>query len=121
MRNTSVAILAAVALLLVTNPALSQDDVPITRDCVVRAAAPSGMQTANELPDVVAVFSSGLRPGTRVTVGLMDNQKLKGELVGVRDGRLLLRADRDRATTLRIPLSAVHSVKVRNGGRIERP
>lgn len=121
MRNTSVAILAALALLAVTSPARSQDDVPDTRDCTVRPAALSGMQAASELPDVVAVFISSVRVGTRVTVGLMDNQKLKGEFLGVQDGRLLLRADRDRATTLRIPFLAIHSVKVKSGGAIERP
>lgn len=121
MRNTSMAILAALALLAVTSPAVSQDDVPSTPDCAVRPAAPSAMQAANELPDVVAVFINSVRPGTRVTVGLMDNQKLKGAFLGVQDGRLLFRADRDRATILRIPFPAIHSVKVRSGGTVERP
>jgi hypothetical protein len=51
----------------------------------------------------------------------MDNQKLKGEFLGVDDGRMLFRADRDRSVTLRLSLSAIHSIKVRNGGAIARP
>lgn len=110
MCKTSVAVLAALVL---SAPAAAgsgqrQAFVPILINATVQR-------------DVVFVFASGLREGTRVTVGLMDNQKLKGEFRGVRDGRLLLRADRDRSITLPIAFSAIHSIKVHRGGSIERP
>jgi hypothetical protein len=72
--------------------------------------------------DVVLAFAGELRSGQRITVRLMDNQKLKGEFAGVQDTRLLFRPDRDRTrATLLIPSRAIHSIEVHRGGAIVRP
>ena len=121
MRKTSAQILAALGMFALAAPASSQQLALASGPCPVMPSSQPTPQAAVVQPDVIAVFANGLPEGTRVTVGLMDNQKLKGVLLGVRDGRLLLRADRDRSGTLRISFWAIHSIKVREGGAIERP
>jgi hypothetical protein len=72
--------------------------------------------------DVVQAFAGHLHHGQRITIGLMDNQKLKGEFLGVIHDRLVLRPDRDRTGgTLPIRFRAIHSIKAQRGGQIERP
>jgi hypothetical protein len=72
--------------------------------------------------DLVLEFADDLRPGQRISVWLMDNQKLKGEFAGIEHDRLLLRLDRVRpGRTLPIRLPAIHSVSVHRGGTIVRP
>lgn len=121
MRKTSARLFAALVLFSLTAPAGSQPLRPAPSPRPGFRSSEPARQALEPPPDVIAVFTRALRPGSRVTVGLMDNQKLKGEFLGVDAGRVLFRADRDRSVTLRISLRAIHSIKVRNGGAIARP
>lgn len=121
MRKTSAEVVAALVLFALATPASGQPLAVVSQPCPVMASSQPTLKVAGRQPDVMAVFTSALRAGTRVTVGLMDSQKLKGEFLGVSDGRVLFRADRDRSVTLRIPFSAIYSIKVKHGGAIARP
>jgi hypothetical protein len=121
MRKTFAAIVATLVLFVLAVPASGRQLAAVSRPCPVLPSSQPTFQVPDGQPDVIAVFISALRERTRLTVGLMDNQKLKGEFLGVDDGRMLFRADRDRSVTLRLSLSAIHSIKVRNGGAIARP
>ena len=121
MYKTSAGVVAALTVFALAGSASGQPLMLVSRPCPVVASNQLTPQAPAVQSDVVAVFTSGLRVGTRVTVGLMDNQKLKGEFLGVRDRLLLLRTDGDRPVTLRISFSAIHSIRVRNGGAIARP
>lgn len=121
MRKRLRDILAAWFLFALAAPASGQHLAVVSNACSLTPPSRPTAQARDVQPDVVAVFTSALRPGTRVTIGLMDNQKLTGEFLGLRDGRLLFRAVRDRSVTLEISLPAIHSIKVRNGGTLVRP
>lgn len=90
------------------------------QNCLLSPSAREGVRAAPR--DVVLVFASELRHGDRVTLGLMDNQKLKGVFLGIEEGRVLVRLDRDDSgKTLPLPAPSIHSLKVRNGGSVIRP
>jgi hypothetical protein len=121
MRRTSGEVVAALILFALAAPASGQQLAVECRPCPATPSSQPTLKVPGKQPDVIAVFTSDLRAATRVTIGLMDNQKLKGDFLGVSDGRVLFRADRDRSVTLRIPFSAIYSIKVKNGGAIARP
>lgn len=121
MRKRFEDILAALFVFALAAPASGQHLAAVSSPCPLTPPSRPTAQARDVQPDSVAVFTSALRPGTRVTVGLMDNQKLKGEFLGLREGRVLFRGERDRSVTLEISLPAIHSIKVRDGGMIVRP